>query len=353
MYGSLGGQTVALVPQVAKPVNTEAAARTDYELAAQVGTREAWDSFLATHRSGLYADLARAQTNKLIAAEQSRAKADDTRREAEAQATRKAEEFRSQLEEQSARQNSEAKQKISEQARKELDEARRQIAEQAKKELEEAKRQAEIARQEADAARRQVEAAKLQAVAEAQKQVEQAKREAAQERAKMAALSPTPNAAGNPAVPAAPAMDPADIARLLQAHLKRVGCNPGNVDGNWDDSSKAALESFNKNARTKLNVVVASLDALESVRGTTARVCPLVCNKNQKADGDRCIQIGCDSGYNLNAAGACEKNPEPTARPQAEVRRESPAPRDPQPRKPAATGGGGKCFTFSGKTYCE
>ena len=353
VYGSLGGQTVALVPQVAKPVNTEAAARTDYELAAQVGTREAWDSFLATHRSGLYADLARAQTNKLIAAEQSRAKADDTRREAEAQAIRKAEEFRSQLEEQSARQNSEAKQKISEQARKELDEARRQIAEQAKKELEEAKRQAEIARQEADAARRQVEAAKLQAVAEAQKQVEQAKREAAQERAKMAALSPTPNAAGNPAVPAAPAMDPADIARLLQAHLKRVGCNPGNVDGNWDDGSKAALESFNKNARTKLNVVVASLDALESVRGTTERVCPLVCKKGQKADGDRCIQIGCDTGYSLNSTGACEKKPEPAARPQSEARRESPAAREPQPRKPAATGGGGKCFTFSGKTYCE
>ncbi|MGD5570952.1 caspase family protein, partial [Xanthomonas citri pv. citri] len=46
VYGSLGGDTVALVPRAADP---EAEARVDYELAAQVGTREAWDSFLAKH----------------------------------------------------------------------------------------------------------------------------------------------------------------------------------------------------------------------------------------------------------------------------------------------------------------
>jgi uncharacterized caspase-like protein len=356
VYGSLGGETVALVPQIAKPVDPEAAARTDYELAAQIGTRQAWDSFLAVHSKGLYANLARAQTNKLIAAEQTRAKADDARREAEAQAVKKAEDFRSQLEEQSARQSSEAKQKISEQARKELEEARRLIAEQAKKELEDAKRQAEMARQEADAARRQVEDAKRQAVADAQKQVEQAKREAALEREKIASLAPETkakvNPAANPAVPAAPQMDPADIARLLQAHLKRVGCNPGNVDGHWDDGSKAALELFNKNAQTKLNIVVASLDALDSVRGKTDRVCPLICKKGQRADGDRCVQTVCESGYFLNSSGACEKKPEPAAKPQTATRRE-PIAREPASRPAAPAKGGGKCFTFGGKTYCE
>lgn len=352
VYGSLGGETVALVPQASKPADPEASARTDYELAAQIGTREAWDSFLAAHRSGLYADLARAQTSKLIAAEQMRAKADNARREAEAQAAKKAAEFRSQLEEQTARQTSEAKQKISEQAKKELEEARRQVAEQAKKQLEDAKRQVEISRQEAETARRQVEEAKRQAVADAQKQVEQAKREAALERDKIAALSPPASAPGNAAVPAAPQMDQADIARLLQAHLKRVGCNPGNVDGNWDNASKGALESFNKNAQTKLNVQLASLDALDSVRGKTERVCPLVCKKGQRADGDRCIQIGCESGYFLNSSGACEKKPEPAAKPQTATRRE-PVAREPAPRRGGAAGGGGKCFTFGGKTYCE
>ncbi|MBR1126013.1 caspase family protein [Bradyrhizobium lablabi] len=351
VYGSLGGDTVALVPQAAKPVDPEAAARTDYELAAQIGTRQAWESFLAVHSKGLYANLARAQMAKLGAAEETRAKADDARREAEAQAVRKAEEFRSQLEEQSARQNAEAKQKISEQARKDLEETRRQIAEQAKKELEEAKRQAEMARQEAEAARRQVEDAKRLAVADAQKQVEQAKREAEAERAKLAALAPEPKAAPNPAAQAtAPQMDPTDIARLLQAHLKRVGCDPGNVEGNWDSGSKAALELFNKNARTKLNVVVASLDALDSVRGKTERVCPLVCKKGQRPDGDRCVQTVCESGYFLNSGGTCEKKPEAAPKPQTATRRE-PAPRESRPAAPARAGG--KCFTFGGKTYCE
>src|ERR1700737_1190435 len=38
IYGSLGGDDVALVPQIAKPVHPEAEARIDYELAAQIGT---------------------------------------------------------------------------------------------------------------------------------------------------------------------------------------------------------------------------------------------------------------------------------------------------------------------------
>ena len=350
VYGSLGGETVALVPQISKPADPEAAARTDYELAAQIGTRQAWNSFLAVHNHGLYAELARAQTAKLAAVEQTRARADDARREAEAQAAKKAAEFRSQLEEQSARQNSEAKRKISEQAKRELEEARRQVAEQAKKQLDEAKRQVELARQEAESARRQVEQAKLQAIAEAQKQVEQAKREAVLEREKVAALTPATAAVGSPAAAPAPQMDPTDIARLLQAHLKRVGCNPGNVDGNWDGGSKAALEQFNRNAKTKLNVVVASLDALDFVRGKSERVCPLVCKKDQRADGDRCIQIDCASGYFLNSSGACEKKAQPAPKAHTATRRQ-PSIREPAPRR--SGGGGGKCFTFSGKTYCE
>ena len=119
VYGSLGGETVSLVPAATKPADPNAAARIDYELAAQVGTREAWDAFLGAHPSGLYADLARAQNNKLTTAEQSRAKADEMRSKAEQLAAQKTEDFRRQLEEQSARQTAEAKQKLSEQAKKE------------------------------------------------------------------------------------------------------------------------------------------------------------------------------------------------------------------------------------------
>ena len=82
-----------------------------------------------------------------------------------------------------------------------------------------------------------------------------------------------------------PPIDQADIARLLQAHLKRVGCNFGNVDGKWDDSSRKALELFNRNAHTEFDVKLASLDALDAVRGKQDRVCPVVCAKGERAEG--------------------------------------------------------------------
>jgi uncharacterized caspase-like protein len=293
VYGSLGGETMALVPQAAKPVDTEAEGRVDYELAAQVGTKEAWDSFLARHPSGFYANLAKAQNGKLAAAQEARTKADDARREAEEQAARKAEELRKQ-EEQNSRQTAESKQKLSEQAKRELEDAKKQI---------------ELAQQQAEAARRQVEEAKRQAIAEAQRQVEQARRTAKEDAEKVAALAPSQSAPQVP--PASPKIDQADIARLLQAHLKRVGCNSGSVDGNWDDSSRKALELFNKNAKTQFDTRLASLDALDAVRDKPDRVCPLICAKGQRADGDRCVQIGCDSGYFLNSSGSCEKRHEP------------------------------------------
>jgi len=346
VYGSLGGQTMALVPQVAKPVDPEVEARVDYELAAQIGTREAWDSFLASHGTGLYANLARAQNSKLLAAQQSRTRADDARREAEEQAAQKAAELRRQLEEQSTRQTAEAKQKLSEQAKKDLEEARRQVAEQAKKELDEARKQVELAQQQAEAARQQVEQAKRQAIADAQMQVEQAKRAAKADAEKMASLTPNQSIPQS-ALPSSPAkIDQADITRLLQAHLKRVGCNAGTVDGNWDDSSKKAIELFNKNAQTSFDIKLASLDALDAVRGKSDRVCPLLCGKGQRVEGDRCVAISCGSGSFLNSSGSCEKRPEPAPKPRTATQEPAPQPRSASP-------GGSKCFSFNGKSYCE
>jgi hypothetical protein len=84
LYGSLGGTNISLVPGPAgrsdgevlavsqpQPARSEAAvpsAWRDYELAAQVGTKGVWDAFLATHATGFYANLARAQRAKLLTA---------------------------------------------------------------------------------------------------------------------------------------------------------------------------------------------------------------------------------------------------------------------------------------------
>ena len=235
VYGSLGGDNLALVPQPAKPPETEADARIDYEYAAQIGTREVWDSFIEKHPAGFYSNLARAQVKRLVAAEQSQAVADNARRDAEEQAAQKAEKLQKRLEESAKVQS---------------------------KELEEARKQAELAQERAEAARQEVEQAKRQAVEEARRQVqqavEQAKGAANENGEKVAALTPD-----HPDQPAAPASSPkigqADIARLLQAHLKRVGCNSGKIDGDWDEGSQRALELFNRNAKTKFDTKVASL----------------------------------------------------------------------------------------------
>ncbi|MCK1394571.1 SUMF1/EgtB/PvdO family nonheme iron enzyme [Bradyrhizobium sp. 1] len=76
IYGSLGGDDVALVPVPPAPkVDPALAARDDYQLTSQINVVAAWDSFLAKYPTGFYSDLARAQRDKLIAvkdAEQAR-----------------------------------------------------------------------------------------------------------------------------------------------------------------------------------------------------------------------------------------------------------------------------------------
>lgn len=77
VYGSLGGGTLALVPaadpaRATAPASTAADIRRDYEMAERIGTKEAWNSFIARYASGFYVDLAKASLTKLQAAEPAR-----------------------------------------------------------------------------------------------------------------------------------------------------------------------------------------------------------------------------------------------------------------------------------------
>ena len=66
VYGSLGGGNISLVPPPPVPHETPVSdIKTDYELVEKVGTARAWQVFLATHPNGFYADLARAQIERL------------------------------------------------------------------------------------------------------------------------------------------------------------------------------------------------------------------------------------------------------------------------------------------------
>jgi len=67
VYGSLGGGNISLVPAPAVPKETSSTSdiKTDYELVEKIGTARAWQVFLGTHPTGFYADLARAQIERL------------------------------------------------------------------------------------------------------------------------------------------------------------------------------------------------------------------------------------------------------------------------------------------------
>jgi uncharacterized caspase-like protein len=76
-YGSLGGTEVSLVPgperkrneAPAVALDPDAATWRDFQLAESAHVREVWESFLARHKEGFYADLARTRLKELMAAE--------------------------------------------------------------------------------------------------------------------------------------------------------------------------------------------------------------------------------------------------------------------------------------------
>src|SRR5271165_4028097 len=76
VYGSLGGEDVALVPakpaaaapMAVPPSSADLDEALDYRLAERVGSLEGWRAFLAAHPSGFFAQLARVQVEKMLPA---------------------------------------------------------------------------------------------------------------------------------------------------------------------------------------------------------------------------------------------------------------------------------------------
>ncbi len=329
VYGSLGGDDVALVPASnagtpASPVpDPNSAIRRDYELAERVGTKPVWDSFITNYPNGFYTELAKAQRDKL-AAEETRVAATQKAKAAQEEQTRLAIEGA----------------KAAEQAKAAL---QARAAEQARVAAELAKKDEEAKVAEAERAKAAALAKAADDARAADDKLKKADEAKAAEEAKLAAakmkddrpvgpiatLTPSDDAARG--APNANQPASADIPRLLQAELRRVGCNTGAIDGNWDIAAQRSLSLFNKNAGMKLDVKIASLDALDAVRSKTARICPLICDHGYKPDGERCVKITCKAGSFLNDDNTCEKkHDKPVA-----AREEPPAKRVPSQRKDA------------------
>jgi Caspase domain len=88
--------------------------------------------------------------------------------------------------------------------------------------------------------------------------------------------------------PAAVSKDPRALARALQAELKRVGCDPGPIDGNWGRKAEDALAEFARQSKTTLSRE-ASQEALKAVAAQPSRVCRLICGADEMERDGKCV----------------------------------------------------------------
>ena len=321
VYGSLGGADVALVP--GKPAastptaNPQSEIRRDFELALQLGNKDALNAFLAQYPDGYFASLAKLQLAK-IAAE-----------ETQVAATEKA--------------------RLAEQERARLAAQGGQRADQEK-----AAAEAKAAEESRIAAEKTKQAVQEQ-VAEAERQKVPADTSTADKppESKMAAADPTAGdpAAGPPAIErtqgpnlASLSAGPpqAELVKSVQTELRRVGCLTAAADGEWNTASQRSHDAIQQERRNKFDTKLASLDALNAIKLKPSRVCPLICGHGFKADGDQCSRIACGAGSFLNDDNECEKRrgKTPTAKREPLDQRPDRAAqiRSPKPARAQATG---------------
>jgi hypothetical protein len=143
-----------------------------------------------------------------------------------------------------------------------------------------------------------------------------------------------------PPAASAPQPDLVAVTRELQGELRRVGCDPGAVNGKWSEDSRDALGQFNRRTGMKLDVQSASVDALDAVKGQRGRICPLVCGRGQRADGEQCIAIPAPPKAQPKKQAVREPAPRERARerarraaPERRVAREAPARHQPAVRQ--------------------
>jgi hypothetical protein len=258
-----------------------------FEAAARIDTKEAWDAFLNVYKSGYYADLARAERTKVIAAQEAQAKAEaDARAKAEVESRAKAATLDQERREAEAKAARDAALKAAREAAA-TEKARREAeAKAAQEAVEKAERESAAARQAQEAAKVAQLAAEKSA-RELQEALEKAKQEtAAQAKKQIEVAALTPGQASPAAV-----LNPTNIVRLMKLQLRQAGCDPGDDSGVWDKNARRALEEFNVHARMHIDINTPSLDALTTLQGKEGRVCPLVCGAGTRKEGDRCVSI--------------------------------------------------------------
>ena len=89
------------------------------------------------------------------------------------------------------------------------------------------------------------------------------------------AAPPPPAEAAVPAPPPPPppGLKPEEVVIAVQTELKRVGCDPGAIDGDWGGRSREALAAFGHFAKVDVGKLAPTPEVLELIKGKAEVVC--------------------------------------------------------------------------------
>ena len=76
-----------------------------------------------------------------------------------------------------------------------------------------------------------------------------------------------------PPPPPPPGLKPEEVVFAVQTELKRVGCDPGAIDGDWGGRSREALAAFGHFAKVDVGKLAPTPEVLERIKGKAEVVC--------------------------------------------------------------------------------
>jgi hypothetical protein len=79
------------------------------------------------------------------------------------------------------------------------------------------------------------------------------------------------------------------LARQIQAELKRGGCYSGRLDGSWGERSRRAMETFVSRVNASLPTREPDVFLLSLVKGQTGDVCGRTCDNGRILQEGRCV----------------------------------------------------------------
>ena len=112
------------------------------------------------------------------------------------------------------------------------------------------------------------------------------------------AAPPPPAEAAVPAPPPPPppGLKPEEVVIAVQTELKRVGCDPGAIDGDWGGRSREALAAFGHFAKADVGKLAPSPEVLEVIKGKADIVCVAPAPEHHAAPPERQHDYG-GGGY--------------------------------------------------------